>query len=99
MVLIKDFFYVPAMKSNLMIVGQLIEKGFLVTMKNNLLKLYDYNQKLIMQYEQRSNITFKVNVEIDETKCLSAKGVGGDSELWHNILGASELQKLRVSEF
>src|ERR1043165_5195550 len=35
-VLIKDVWYVPGIKSNLMSVGQLIEKGFLVVMKNNL---------------------------------------------------------------
>ncbi|XP_050876061.1 uncharacterized protein LOC127079729 [Lathyrus oleraceus] len=40
-VLIKDVWYVPSMKSNLMSVRQLIEKGFSITMKDNLLKLYD----------------------------------------------------------
>ena len=50
-ILIKDVWYVPGMKGNLMSVGQLIEKGFLITMKNNILKLYDSDQKLIMQYE------------------------------------------------
>jgi hypothetical protein len=48
-VLIKDVWYVPGMKSNMMIVDELIEKGFPFTMKDNLLKLYDSNQKLIMQ--------------------------------------------------
>lgn len=48
-VLIQDVWYVPGMKSNLMSVCQLIEKGFSVTIKDNLLKLYDCNQKLIMK--------------------------------------------------
>ena len=47
-VLIKDVWYVPGMKRNMMSAGQLIEKGFSVTMKNDLLKLYDSDQKLIM---------------------------------------------------
>lgn len=46
-VLIKDVWYVPCMNINMMSVGQLLEKGFSVTMKDNLLKLYDCNQKLI----------------------------------------------------
>lgn len=54
MVLIKDVWYVLSMKSNLMSVGQLIEKYFSVTMKDSLLKLYGSDQKLIMQYKQRS---------------------------------------------
>ncbi|XP_050877269.1 uncharacterized protein LOC127081022 [Lathyrus oleraceus] len=72
-VLIKDVLYVPSMKSNLMSVGQIIEKGFSVTMKDNLLKLYDSDQKLIMQSEQRNNKIFKVNMETCETKCLSQR--------------------------
>ena len=47
-VLIKDVWYVLGMNSNLMSVGQLIKKGFSVTMKDNLLKLYNFNQKVIM---------------------------------------------------
>ncbi|XP_050877569.1 uncharacterized protein LOC127081346 [Lathyrus oleraceus] len=61
-VLIKDVWYVPSMKRNLISVDQLIEKGFPVTMNNNLLNLYDSDQKIIMQYEQENNKTFKVNV-------------------------------------
>lgn len=71
-IMIKDVWYVPSMKSNLMSVGQIIEKGFLITMKKNLLKLYDSNQKLIMQSEQGSNRTFKVNVETIDTRCINA---------------------------
>ena len=40
-VMINDVWYVRGMKRNMMSVGQLIEKGFSVTMKNNLLKLYN----------------------------------------------------------
>lgn len=86
-VLIKDVWYVPGIKSNLMSVGQLIEKGFSVVMKDNFLKLYDSNQKLIMQSEQGSNRTYKVNVETAKTECLSAEGAKGDSKLWHKRLG------------
>jgi transposase InsO family protein len=86
-VLIKDVWYVPGIRSNLMSVGQLIEKGFSVVMKDNLLKLYDSNQNLIMQSEQGSNRTFKVNVETAETECLSAEGSEGDSKLWHKRMG------------
>ncbi|XP_050875953.1 uncharacterized protein LOC127079616 [Lathyrus oleraceus] len=48
-IMIKDVLYISSMKSNLMSVGQLIQKGLLVTIKDNLLKLYDSDQKLNMQ--------------------------------------------------
>ena len=50
-ILIKDVWYVPGIKSNMMSVGRLIEKYFSVVMKDNLLTLYDSNQKLIMKSE------------------------------------------------
>ena len=45
--LIQNVWFIHGIKRNLMNVGQIIEKGFLVTMKCNLLKLYDYNQKFL----------------------------------------------------
>ena len=86
-VLVKYVWYVPRMNINLMSVGQLIEKGFLVTMKDNLLKLYDCNHKLIMQYELGRNRTFKANVATTDNKCLSARSAKGESDLWHKRLG------------
>lgn len=69
-----------------MSVGQLIEKGISVTMKDNLLKLYKCNQKLTMQSELERNITFKVNVATKDTQCLSARSVEWENELWHKRL-------------
>lgn len=66
-VLIKDVWYAHCMNSNLMSVCQLLEKGFSITTKDNLLKLYGYNQKLIMQYEPRRNRIFMVNVATSDT--------------------------------
>lgn len=79
--LIKDVWYVPGMKSNLTSVGHLIEKGFSETTKDNLLKLYDCNQKLIMQSELGRNRTFKVNVETTYTQFLSGTSVSKESEM------------------
>jgi len=41
--------YVPGMKGNLLSVGQLIEKGFSLTMKNDVLELFDANNKLVLR--------------------------------------------------
>src|SRR4051812_29829532 len=75
------------MESNLMNVGQLLEKGFSLTMKDNLLRLYDCNQKFIMQYELGINRIFKLNVETTNTQCLCATSVERESKLWHKRLG------------
>lgn len=85
-ILIKDVWYAPGMNNNLVNLGHLIEKGFLVTMKDNLLKLYNCNQKLIIDSKLRRNITLKVNVTTTDTQSLSARSTEGESELWHKRL-------------
>ena len=86
-VLIMNVWYVSGMKSHLMSVGQLIEKGFSVTMKGNLLKLYDCNQNLIIESEQGRDRTLKVNVKTIDSECLSTRSVVKESELWHKRFG------------
>lgn len=39
----------PGMKCNLLSLGQLVEKGFTVLMKNGCLKMFDCNQKLMLK--------------------------------------------------
>lgn len=73
--------YVPSMKRNLMSVDQLLEKGYSVTIEDNLLKLYNYEKKLIMQYVLEKNKTFKMNVEITETQRLSAIDIEKENAL------------------
>lgn len=85
-ILIKDVWYVPSMNRNMMSIGQLIENIFLVAMKENILKLYNCNQKPIMQYELGRKKTFKVNVVTTDTQCLNARSTEGESELWHKRL-------------
>lgn len=69
-VLIKDVQYVPGMESSLMRVGQLHENEFSITMKDDFLKLYDCNHKLIRQSKIGSNMTFKGNDETTNTQLM-----------------------------
>ena len=55
----EDVLYVPGMKCNLSRVGQLIEKGFSVTMKNEVLDLFDATNKLVLRSSLSKNRTFK----------------------------------------
>lgn len=79
--LIENVWYVPSMKRNPMSVDQLLEKGYSMTMEDNLLKLYNYEKKLIMQYVLEKNKTFKMNVETTETQRLSAIDIEKENAL------------------
>jgi len=79
--------YVPAMKCNLMSVGQLIKKGYLVTMENDTLKLYNLEKKLILQSSLTKNRTFKTSIVIKEEMYYKALVKDDESELWHKRYG------------
>jgi hypothetical protein len=51
--------YVPEMNCNLINIGQLVEKGFLVTMDGDSMKLFD-----------AKDITYKCNISSDNMMCM-----------------------------
>jgi hypothetical protein len=75
------------MKCNLMSVGQLIEKGYSVTMEDETLKLYNPLKKLILQSKLTKNRTFKTSIVNKEQICYKASVKDEESELWHKRYG------------
>jgi hypothetical protein len=69
---ITDIYYVPAIKQNLVSIGQLMEKGYTLYMKNCHLTIIDYNGRLIAYVKMSKNRMFPLNIQYDATKCLSA---------------------------
>ncbi|XP_019459987.1 PREDICTED: uncharacterized protein LOC109359748 [Lupinus angustifolius] len=80
--LITDVLYVPNMKSNLISMGQLLEKGFSMKLLNGALEIYDQKRRLVMRATMATNRTFQISLASVESQCLSAM-VGEDSWLWH----------------
>jgi len=81
--IIEDLLYVPGMQCNLLSVGQLIQKGYSVTMKDNYLKLFDKNQRLVLKTPLANNRTFQTIMKVMELNCLSAMVKYEDSWFWH----------------
>jgi len=79
--------YVPGMKCNVMSVGQLIEKVYLITMENDTLKLYNPEKKPILQSNLTKNRIFKTNIVLKEETCYKASVKDQESELWHKRYG------------
>jgi hypothetical protein len=69
---IADVYYVPAIKQNLVSIGQLLEKGYTLFMKNCHLTVTDYNGRLIAYVKMSKNRMFPLNIQYDAAKCLSA---------------------------
>lgn len=70
--IIDKVLFVSGIKFNMMIVGQLVEKGFSVLMENDTLKLFDKTKRLILKSTLSKNITFKTSIKVAEANCLAA---------------------------
>ncbi|KAL4362751.1 hypothetical protein GQ457_04G006200 [Hibiscus cannabinus] len=93
---ITDVYYVPAMKSNIISLGQLLEKGYEVQMKNQSLSLKNKNGELVVQVDMTQNRLFTIDIESGEVKCMKT-AIKDDSWLWHlryGHLGFSGLKLL-----
>ena len=71
-ILIPDVYYVPKLRSNILSLGQLLEKGYEILMKNKCLWLRDLNAKLIAKVAMSRNRMLKLNIKTIEVKCLKA---------------------------
>ncbi|KAL4383277.1 hypothetical protein GQ457_15G009090 [Hibiscus cannabinus] len=85
-----------AMKSNIISLGQLLEKGYEVQMKNRSLSLKNKNGELVVQVDMTRNRLFTIDIESREVKCMKT-AIKDDSWLWHlryGHLGFSGLKLL-----
>nr|XP_004516686.1 uncharacterized protein LOC101512199 [Cicer arietinum] len=84
--LIKDMLYIPGIKCNLLSIGQLLERNYMIRMENKVLRVLDQNGVLILKAPMAANRTFKIELEIMEHRCL-ATATSRDEWLWHYRLG------------
>jgi len=63
-------YYVPDLKSNILSMGQLMEKGYSVLMKDRVLYLKDKSDRLIAQVEMKKNRMYKLDLKIVQERCL-----------------------------
>ncbi|GAB2283017.1 hypothetical protein Dimus_039573 [Dionaea muscipula] len=83
---ISNVYYVPDMKTNILSLGQLVEKGYNVVMKDRVLILRNEENKLIAHVKMTKNRLFVMNIRHDVARCLNAC-MKDDCWLWHLRLG------------
>ncbi|GKV49915.1 hypothetical protein SLEP1_g56638 [Rubroshorea leprosula] len=59
---ISDVFYVPDMKSNLLSLGQLLERGYNMLLRDNQLSIFDVKGTLILKAPLSKNRMFRVDI-------------------------------------
>ena len=69
---ISNVYYVPKMKNNILSLGQLLEKGYDIHMKDSSLTIKDGKNNLITKIPMSRNRMFLLNIQNDVAKCLKA---------------------------
>jgi hypothetical protein len=92
---IKDVLYIPGIKCNLLSIGQLLERGYLIRLENKMLRVLDSNGVLILKAPMAANRTFKVELKVMEHRCL-ATTASREEWLWHYRLGHLNFRDLKM---
>lgn len=61
---ITDILYVPSTKGNLISISQLIAKGYNMKLKENLMKVYTGEGRMILKALLTNNKTFKIDINM-----------------------------------
>ncbi|KAK2370871.1 putative mitochondrial protein [Trifolium repens] len=91
---VTDVMYVPTMKHNLLSLGQLVEKGFELSTKDQFIEVHDPNNRLVLKAPLSKNRTFKVNLQASEIQCFSSLITEDERWLWHYRYGHLNFKSL-----
>ncbi|KAJ6937917.1 hypothetical protein NC652_012263 [Populus alba x Populus x berolinensis] len=92
---IANVYYVPAIKQNLLSLGQLLERGYTFYSENCHLAIRDNNWRLMAYVKMSKNRMFPLNIQYDAARCLSAI-TNSEEWLWHLRLGHLNFTSLKM---
>nr|GEY77700.1 zinc finger, CCHC-type [Tanacetum cinerariifolium] len=92
--IISHVYYIPDLKNNLLSLGQFTEIGSKVVMEDDVLRLYDIDNKIFMKVTRQRNRLYKANLRIGTRVCLLAN-LKDDTWLWHARLGHLNFESLK----
>ena len=84
--MVSDVYFIPALTSNILSLGQLTEAGYDVWLHNDFLKVYNEQKMLVMKVQRSANRLYKIALKIAKPACLAASLVD-DAWTWHARLG------------
>ena len=92
---ITDVYYIPALKSNIISLGQLVEKGYNIHMQDNSLIIKNQDRELIADVKMSKNRLFTLDIQTKIQKCLKFV-IKNDSWLWHLRYGHLRFSGLKL---
>jgi hypothetical protein len=70
---IGDVYYIPTVKSNILNLGQLLEKEFEIKIRDRTLTLLDTKGNMIAKVAMTKSRMFLLNIEMDAPKCMRGR--------------------------
>ncbi|KAK9074991.1 hypothetical protein SSX86_003310 [Deinandra increscens subsp. villosa] len=89
--MIENVYYIPALTSNILSLGQLAEVGYNALIRGDHLKLYNDQEELVMKVQRAANRLYKIMLTLDKPVCLKAS-LDEDAWIWHARLGHANFQ-------
>ncbi|GJS29010.1 retrovirus-related pol polyprotein from transposon TNT 1-94 [Tanacetum coccineum] len=83
---IENVYFIPDLKSNILSLGQLMERGYSVRMNGRVLQLNDRNGMRVARIEMENNRMYKLNLRSMQERCLQVN-VDDKVSLWHLRFG------------
>ncbi|KAI9173958.1 hypothetical protein LWI28_009353 [Acer negundo] len=77
-----NVYYVPDMKTNILSLGQLLEKGYHISLQNMQLTITDARGKLVTRVQMTKNRMLPLAIHHDMPKCLTVI-INNKDWLWH----------------
>ncbi|KAJ9535118.1 hypothetical protein OSB04_un001804 [Centaurea solstitialis] len=84
--LMTEIYFIPALKNNIISLGQATEAGCDIRMKDNYLTMHDADNCLLMKVQRTPNRLYKIKLKIGVPICLHSR-LSEDTWRWHARLG------------
>lgn len=81
-----DVYYIPQLRSSIINIRQLDERGSEVNIKDGILKIRDQEQRLLAKVKSSRNQLYQLDLKVEQPICLAAQHTE-ESWLWHARYG------------
>ena len=93
--LLKDIYYIPELKSNILSLGQATEQGCEVRMRDNYLTLRDPSGRLLVKVLRSPNRLYKISLQAGKPTCLLTR-LKEEPWKWHARLGHISFKTIKT---
>ncbi|KAJ0545586.1 hypothetical protein HanIR_Chr08g0351461 [Helianthus annuus] len=70
---LRDVYYIPALESNIISIGQLDERGYKIAIQDGILWMFEQDGTLLMKVPRSPNRIYKINLEVVSPVCIPTK--------------------------